>query len=631
MKVLADNILYLKKNNPDLYIALKKNEEELTEPTVFLEDAKNSQKTLKIKRDNAYLYLHSKYDPIKEAELIIDKLEASEELTPDKHVVFYGLGLGYHLEAFLKRFPKNEFSIYEPSAEVFNHFLNQAKLTGLPLRQLVTVQCGYDESGKIHLFNTLISKVNKDSVICNLPSYQMVFKDEYQEFLNQFREAIKNKTRLLRTNYTFKKRWILNSAINFKEVLTTPSILQENNGIFKGKTAILVSAGPSLNYEIENLKLIKEKKMAYIFAVGSALNTLVYNDIYPDAMCTYDPLEENQVAFIKVNELNITSIPVIFGSSVGFETLQNYQGPKYHMLTSQDTVSQFFLRRKNKTELISVNDAPSIAVVTLELLNKLGFEQIILVGQNLAYKNKKYYADGIDYQILIDEKTDQHLIKTVDVNGNDVLTNESFNSMRKRMEADILSFGMTVINTTVGGAKIEGTQFRLMADVIKEKLTPAILDGDEFKNIIRTEIYDYDYIKTKLMELTKAYEEYKGLLLLMKQQLIKIDELVMNKNAKQAAAMYQKFDQVIVMLEANDFAKVFGLPMNRVEHELLAMNVQRIKKEKNELKKIGALIAYVNAFVDLLYGDSQLNQQIIEKLTDRINAVFPENLAEDSL
>ena len=30
---------------------------------------------------------------------------------------------------------------------------------------------------------------------------------------------------------------------------------------------------------------------------------------------------------------------MIFGSSVGYETLIDYPGEKYHMITSQDTVS----------------------------------------------------------------------------------------------------------------------------------------------------------------------------------------------------------------------------------------------------------------------------------------------------
>lgn len=618
--MLADNIVYLKKNDPALYEALKKREAEPTEPSVIAEDTKNNKRTLKINKNDKTLYLHSKYDPIKEAELIIDKLEESEEITKDTHIVFYGLGLGYHLDAFLKRHPKNDFSIFEPSLEVLSHYLDQMSLNRLPHKQLMTLQCDDNANGMNVFFNALITKVNKQSVICGLPPYQKVFEGEYQIFLEQFREVIKSKRSAIHTNYAFKKRWILNSVVNFKEVLTTPNILMENKDVFKGETAILVSAGPSLNYEIENLRMIKEKGLAYIFTGGSAINTLIHHDIYPDAMCTYDPTEINQIVFKKVNEMEITSIPMIFGSSVGFEVLQNYQGPKYHMITGQDTVSHYFLKEQNDQGLVTVNDAPSIAVVTLELLHKLGFAEVILVGQNLAHLNGKNYADGIEYEQNTEEINNADLIKVEGVLGETVFTTDSFLLMKKMMEIHIKNLGIKVINTTKGGAQIEGTQYIEMDEVIKESLKTTILDENAFKNILQSELYDQAYIKDQWIKMTREYEEYQGLLPIMKQLLIKIDELIMNKNAKQAASMYQQLDRLIVKLEANDFAKVFALPMNRVEHELLSMNVQRIEKEKNELRKRRELIVYVNAFINLLYEDSHLNQQIIDILKEGIGA-----------
>lgn len=44
----------------------------------------------------------------------------------------------------------------------------------------------------------------------------------------------------------------------------------------------------------------------------------------------------------KVKDKNIANIPLIFGSTVGYETLADYNGPLLHMFTSQDTVAPFF-------------------------------------------------------------------------------------------------------------------------------------------------------------------------------------------------------------------------------------------------------------------------------------------------
>ena len=262
---------------------------------------------------------------------------------------------------------------------------------------------------------------------------------------------------------------------NFKEVLNTPNILLEKKDQFKDKPAILVAAGPSLNEEIENIRYIKDKGLAYIFSVGSAINTLIYHDIYPDAACTYDPTVHNQKVFEKTKERGIKEIPMIFGSSVGYETLVNYPGDKYHMITSQDTVSNYYLKNKDGKSINIVQDAPSIAVVTVQLLYALGFSPIILVGQNLAYRGKERHSEGVHYSSEVTEAEMKNGIWVKDVYGNEILTNEGFNRMRQQMELYINGFpNINVINTTKGGAHIEGTSFIELKDIIDTDLNKKV-------------------------------------------------------------------------------------------------------------------------------------------------------------
>ena len=131
-------------------------------------------------------------------------------------------------------------------------------------------------------FNQLVDKASGKYIHVVLSSHKNIFNEEYERFLELFKETIKDKKTSIGTNLAFQERWILNSMKNFKEVLNTPNILLEKKGAFKNKPAILVAAGPSLNEEIENIKQIKEKGLAYIFSVGSAINTLIHNNIYPD-------------------------------------------------------------------------------------------------------------------------------------------------------------------------------------------------------------------------------------------------------------------------------------------------------------------------------------------------------------
>jgi len=617
--VLADNIIFLKKNCPVLYEILKKGEDETEKSLITLEDTKNNKKTLRIEKDEKSLYLHSKYDPIREAETIIDKLEEREEIDDESQVIFYGLGLGYHIDSFIKRFPDTAFSIYEPSIEVFKQFLEYRNLKDISTKKMLILQCEVKPEVMDEFFNIVLNNADQKTIIMDLPIYQSAFKEQHNRFSNRFLELIKGKRSSLNVNYAFQKRWIINSIINFKEVLNTPNILMQDENIFKDKAAILVAAGPSLDYEIENLRIIKEKGLAYIFALGSAVNALIHHNIFPDAICTYDPSEDNnKLVFKKINEMQINSIPLIFGSSVGFEVLQDYQGPKYHMVTTQDTIANYFLKTENEKGILKVADAPTIAVVTLELLNKLKFSTIVLVGQNLAYKDKKNYADGIDYSQSDAYELQEKTLKIKDVLKNEIETNDSFNRMRSQMEFYIKSSDVPIINTTIGGAHIEGTEFMQLERVMNDKLQFKRVQGNEFGVMMKSDLYDKKYLCSKLKLMEDENSKYKTLLSEIRQQILKIKELVKNSNIKQISIMYNKLDYFINKLEANEFFKVITMPMNRVQYELLVNNIKRIKIEKNELKKTKQALKNVEPFIDLLYSDNNLNEKIMEGLRESI-------------
>lgn len=163
--MLADNIIYLKKQNPALYDALKKEEETVTKETVILEKTRSNQQTLKIVKDGKTNYLHSKYDPLKEAATIIDQLEEQEEFSKDTHLIFYGLGLGYHIDAFVNRHPNVDFSIYEPSLEVLSYYLSQKSLSHLPTKNFKGISGEYNETVSQAFFDNHIGKMQKKIVL----------------------------------------------------------------------------------------------------------------------------------------------------------------------------------------------------------------------------------------------------------------------------------------------------------------------------------------------------------------------------------------------------------------------------------------------------------------------------------
>lgn len=382
----------------------------------------------------------------------------------------------------------------------------------------------------------------------------------------------------------------MNSIKNFKYVLKTPNILKEKRGAFYGKTAFLVAAGPSLNYEIENLKRIKKDNMGYIFSVGSAINTLLYHGIYPDIVASYDPKIGNQKVLEIIKNENITDIPLLFGSSIGYETIENYPGKMTNVITSQDSVSNYYLSEDLGDQVALVQDASSIAVITLQILEKLGFSRIVFIGQNLAFQGNKQHSEGITYSKDITESEMEKALVVEDVYGNEIRTNQGYNSMRRQIEYYISLFkdkGIEFINTTKNGAKIEGTEFMNLDELIENVLIKGNKDILLVEDIAEKDKnnYNLDSLKNNREKMGMEFNNIEKIIRDYHDVLEKIDRLTNNGNFKQLENMYAKQDEQLRKLENNDFYKTFILPMNRVQYKFLVDNIDNLNSIKNPLLK----------------------------------------------
>ncbi len=613
--IQVDNIIFMKEHFPFVWDAYREAEDKQDSSLVeIVPSRREGFPTLCCHGEDRDTFLHSRYDPLREAQTIVNGYEEVEEY---KHVIFYGTGLGYHIIEFLERYPHLSFSIYEPVPEVFAAFLAHNELKNLPVRRMHEIMVETSPKDAQAFLHRTITQIQENILFVDLPSYRTAFSEKYQSFARLFKEVVSSRRISLATDFTFEKRWIINSLLNFKEVLNTPNILTERAGWFKDKPAILVSAGPSLDYEIENLRYIKENGLAYIFSVGSAVNSLINAEIHPHAQCTYDPGAANQkMVFARITEKGITDIPLIFGSSVGFEVLDNYPGKtKLHMITSQDTISSYLLKLDDETRLDGVMDAPSIAVVTLQLLYKLGFNPIILVGQNLAYADNRHYAGGIEYgkDFRIDPDKAKGLVQVKDVTGNEIYTSPGFDRMRMNMEYYIQSMeGIEVINTTREGADIKGTTYKLLDELIAGNLFSHQVVDSDWCNIPATD-YDREYLKKRFTRLKSDYNQLRTQLQGVISVLKEIKLYQETNNREQLNRCWPKFDRAFNKVKKNSFFKMVIQPMNRVIFELFFNQISAIRFEPDPIRKADMV---VNESGKAIYGSLIDLQSITPIMSD---------------
>ncbi|RMG03042.1 MAG: hypothetical protein D6726_06375 [Nitrospirae bacterium] len=177
--------------------------------TVLIENSKSGLPTLTIRdEERGGVSVHSRYDPVREATILVDRLNPM----PDDIVVVLGLGLGYHLVELLRRHPKVQVVVVESEAEIFNAFKSRflemcseprvSFLVGIPWEEAL---CRITEFQLKSGFGRL--------KILRLPAETRFFRDYYDNILRKLQPA---------TRYNLKD---VLSCKKFKDNILTVGIL----------------------------------------------------------------------------------------------------------------------------------------------------------------------------------------------------------------------------------------------------------------------------------------------------------------------------------------------------------------------------------------------------------------------
>ncbi|WP_024984129.1 motility associated factor glycosyltransferase family protein [Brevibacillus borstelensis] len=591
--ILIDNVVFLKNKFAAAWDMVKEAEAQDISEKVKVESARTGVETLSVQTEKGINYIHSRYDPVSEAEKIMAEYSDIEK---DTHVFFYGVGMGYHIEWFIEKHPDVPFSVYEPEMDFFRLLTAEKKLESWNPKFLRNMYLG-DSSETISKNLTHFVDVVKEKVmLIILPSYERIFTEKTRKFVAEFRNVVYTNAAYQYANVVFSKRQPINSIVNLTTTLKTPNILNEKPQSFQGKPAILVAAGPSLDLEYENLRYIKENGLAYIFSVGSAINSLIENGIYPDAACTYDGKEANHLVFSKVVERGITDIPLFYGSMVGYETVQKYPGPMMHFMVGGDYFSSFVLKRLNDTPVDFVNPAKSIAIITLQLLYKLGCNPIILAGQNFAYTQDRTYAQGMAFNNELSTTHMEQAIVVKDVEGNDVYTNRGLNSFREEMESHIAKLSdLEVINTTKGGARIKGTVYEPLEKLINERLQKQVVEKDWLTTLGND--YDLEHLIQQTQHLLSEQEKFIHLCDSFTNLFAEMKQNIEAFNSKSVGKCFVKFDKLFDRLQENKFYRLLLQPMNQLLFEAILKLFDEIRFQNDNFAKARKLINDFTSFL----------------------------------
>lgn len=388
-----------------------------------------------IKSNN--LFIHSKYSPTKES---VTFLDSNKNVYYNKDiVVVYGMGLGYHVKELLNRIETNsKVYIFDMDKELCDITKNYEVVQQVLNDKRITFYCGYT---KENLKELSLKLQLVDDILLFKPAFKCI-ADKYNDFKNIIEGYELGKNGIRQYQDIMKDNEILNEKLSCDNMDA-----YFNKYDFSKETVIIVSAGPSLDSNMEKLKLAS--KSAKIFVVGSALKAVVASGINPDMVCIID---SHPIIYNQVKGCENLDVPLCFLSTASNLAITSYQGPR------------FIFYNEKKDNNIIIDTGKSVATAILSIAIKGKAKKVIFVGQDLAYLNNKSHCELYAHDNSIPGNGAFKYVKGVD--GTMLQTTDVLLYFKHWIEKTIeQNHGIEYINCSEG-AIIEGTKKMDLIDAL---------------------------------------------------------------------------------------------------------------------------------------------------------------------
>ncbi|GJM23965.1 MAG: hypothetical protein DHS20C16_03800 [Phycisphaerae bacterium] len=475
--IFARNMAELWRHDPTLAMVIDAVPDE-KRPEI--QETRSGKKTVAIgSADKRAVYLHSRYDPVKEAGQLVGGV-----VTDDQYCfVVGGIGLGYHILALEEAIAQDAIIVVaEPNVALLAAALASVDLTNA-LRDGRLIILHTADKVRLH------DKLRPHTPLLMLgtrfvkhPPSEQLEPDFHKIIRAMVTDFVAYSRMTLMTLITNSKITCRNIANNIATYASTPSI-EELRDRYKGSPGIVVSAGPSLRTNIELLKHAKGR--AVISAVQTALRPMSKMGVMPDFATSLDFHEISRQYYQGIDGLE--KVHLVAEPKATWHVLDNYPGP----ISILDNQFARLLIGETLAPHAELPPGATVAHLSFYLLRYMGCDPIIFVGQDLAYTANNFYVPGVETHRVwqselnrfntLETKEWERIVRNRPVlrkvagnDGHELYTDELLFTYLEQFEKDIAETPAKVINATEGGAHIAGTESMPLQQVLDTYATTTL-------------------------------------------------------------------------------------------------------------------------------------------------------------
>lgn len=320
--------------------------------------------------------MHSKYDPIREAQTIIQSVSKSD------FYIILGLGSGFIPKLLKENQPDCNIIIIENSDSDIDFLLSNIK--GLKeyineTKIILTTINQIDSTLKQYFLPVFYNNLS----VIEIRSWMTELNEKSANIKKQINYTLDEILRDYATQAHFGKIWQKNIIDNLK--LFSPVKLDFNTK----KTAYIIAAGPSLDDKIQEIK--ENIKNICIISTDTAYSTLKKYNINPDVICSLD----GQLLSLEHFKNNLAPLPLFVfdlqANSSAARKIKNENGKIIFTKSNHPLVS--YCDYHNSFNFL-YSGSGTVTIMAVDLALKAGFKTIKIIGADFSYPHNKPYAKG---------------------------------------------------------------------------------------------------------------------------------------------------------------------------------------------------------------------------------------------
>ncbi|EPC4025078.1 MAG TPA: motility accessory factor Maf-2 [Aeromonas salmonicida] len=237
-----------------------------------------------------------------------------------------------------------------------------------------------------------------------------------------------------------------------RELLTSDGDVASLFGLARGKHALIVASGPTLQTNLATLQAqLQTRRQDYLLiSVDTALAFLLRHGIRPDIVVTID----DAIHGSRLPADQSAQTTLVYYPTVPTAALLAWQGPRKAAYSR----SPMYQALRQEIPKGTLHSGGSVIHPAVDLAVQMGCQQVILLGTDFAFPGELTHSGWVDG--ALGPTASQALSWTLDGHGRRVKTNPNFSAYRTELERYIARHPEVHFwNSSREGAEIAGCSY----------------------------------------------------------------------------------------------------------------------------------------------------------------------------